>query len=105
MLVEKMKIEKVKKDGEIQNLEEVIKTLQDDIHTLQQEREHELKGLQTVQRENQALKAQLHQQQVKAKVLHCQNILLHHNHIIVVKYYLIAIKYYIVAVKYYTSYT
>lgn len=66
MLVEKMKIEKIQKDGEIQNLEEVIKTLQDDIQTLQQHREHELKQLQIVQRENQALKAQLHQQQVKA---------------------------------------
>ena len=79
MLVEKMKFEKTKQDGEIQNLEEVIKTLQDDIQTLQQQREHELKQLQTVQRENQALKTQLHQQQVKAKLLQCQNILLHHN--------------------------
>ena len=82
MLVEKMKIEKIQKDGEIQNLEEVIKTLQDDIQTLQQHREHELKQLQIVQRENQALKAQLHQQQVKAsyytaRISYC--IITHHS--------------------------
>ena len=54
-----MKVEKTKQDGEMHNLRGVIKTLQDDIQTLQQERNHELKVLQTVQRENQALKTQL----------------------------------------------
>ena len=54
-----MKVEKTKQDGEMQSLRGVIKELQNDIQTLQQERDHELKVLQTMQRENQALKTQL----------------------------------------------
>ena len=54
-----MKVEKTKQDGEMHNLRGVIKELQNDIQTLQQERDHELKVLQTMQRENQALKTQL----------------------------------------------
>ena len=54
-----MKVEKTKQDGEMQSLRGVIKELQNDIQTLQQERDHELKVLQTMQTENQALKTQL----------------------------------------------
>lgn len=64
--MEKMKVDKAKQEAEIQNLGGVITTLQNDIQGLQQQRDHELKELQTVHKDNQTLKQQLQQQQVKA---------------------------------------
>ena len=66
--MEKMKADKAKQEGEIQNLGGVIATLQNDIQGLEQQRGHELKDLQSLHRENQTMKAQLQQQQVKAKL-------------------------------------
>ena len=64
--MEKMKVDKAKQEAEIQNLGGVITALQNDIQGLQQQRDNELKDLQTVHKDNQALKQQLQQQQVKA---------------------------------------
>lgn len=66
--MEKVKADKAKQEGEIQNLGGVIATLQNDIQGLEQQRDHELKDLQSLHRDNQTLKAQLQQQQVKAKL-------------------------------------
>ena len=71
MLLEKMKVDKAKQEAEIQNLGGVITELQNDIRCLQQQRDHELKELQSLHKENQTLKAQLQQEQVKAKLIHC----------------------------------
>ena len=64
--MEKMKVDKAKQEAEIQNLGGVITTLQNDIQGLQEQRDHEVKELQTVHKDNQTLKQQLQQQQVKA---------------------------------------
>ena len=64
--MEKMKVDKAKQEAEIQNLGGVITALQNDIQGLQQQRDNELKELQTLRRDNQTLKQQLQQQQVKA---------------------------------------
>lgn len=64
--MEKMKVDKAKQEAEIQNLGGVITALQNDIQGLQQQRDHEVKDLQTVHKDNQTLKQQLQQQQVKA---------------------------------------
>ena len=61
-----MKVDKAKQEAEIQNLGGVITTLQNDIQGLQEQRDHEVKELQTVHKDNQTLKQQLQQQQVKA---------------------------------------
>lgn len=64
--MEKMKAEKVKQEAEIQNLGGLITALQNDIQGLQQQRDHELKEIQSLHKDNQTLKQQLQQQQVKS---------------------------------------